>query len=235
LGVPILATGEVAQARAIRAAGIELPIVLFAGAAPDELPALAREGFIPTITDLAGAKILSSAGLGAAPVYIKVDVGLGRLGIPLDEAQEAILRIKDLPGLSLEGLYTHASFNDEAGKAWAAGRLRAFDDLLDALSRRELVFPVTQARASSCVLAGLTDNCNSVCVGHALYGLAPIQANRSIHDDAPHSSHDPWTRRRYRHRRSVQDRPGEANRRSADRTGLRLQSTAARLWRVRAG
>lgn len=174
LGVRILATGEVAQARAIRAAGIELPIVLFAGAMPDQLAELADEGFIPTITDWVGAQTLSTAGFDAAPVYIKVDVGLGRLGIPLAEAQETLLRIRDLPGLSLEGLYTHASFNDEAGKSWATNRLGAFDDLLDALRRRGLTFPITQARASSCVLAGLTDHCNSVCVGHALYGLAPM-------------------------------------------------------------
>lgn len=174
LGVPILATGEVAQARAIRAAGINLPIVLLAGGTPGELVERASEGFIPTITDWAGAQTLSSAGLDAAPIYIKVDVGLGRLGIPIAQAEEEIIRIRNLPGLSLEGLYTHASFNDEAGKYWAASRLNAFDDLVGALSRRGLTFPVTQARASSCVLAGLTDHCNSVCVGHALYGLAPM-------------------------------------------------------------
>ena len=182
-GVHSLATGSVEEAQAIRAAGVKLPILLFASTPPEGLHGIVQAGFIPTITSFAGAQALSRSATQAAPVYIKVDAGLGRLGNPIAAALDAIERIAALAHLRLDGLYTHAAFGDARGRDWATTRLRAFDDLLEELAQRGLQFPITQARASSCVLAGLTDNCNAVCVGHALYGLYPMARELMRVDD----------------------------------------------------
>ena len=173
LGVHSLATGSLTEALAIREAGVRLPILLFAATMPAELPPLAEAGFVPTVTSFEGAQHLAASVREDVSIYIKVDAGFGRLGIPIGEAAAVIERIRSLPHLQLDGLYTHTPFANEVGRDWAATKLRQFDGLLASLRARGVIFPVTQARASSCLLAGLSDRCNAVCVGHALYGLSP--------------------------------------------------------------
>lgn len=179
MGVHSLATGSVDEARAIRNAGVDLPILLLASALPDDMPELVSEGFIPTITSLDGARAVAAAVTGEAPIYIKVDAGLGRLGIPIASAIEVIRAIHELPHLQLQGLYTHVSFKDDVGRSWAAGRLAEFDRLVADLNAQGIDFAVTQARASSAVLSGLDDRCNAVCIGHALFGLYPFPIERA--------------------------------------------------------
>ncbi|MFT5172269.1 MAG: alanine racemase [Gammaproteobacteria bacterium] len=173
LGVHSLATGSLAEALEIRAAGVRLPILLFAASVPTQLPELAAAGFVPTVTSLEAAQYLSASAAQDVPIYIKVDAGLGRLGIPIAGALEIIERIHALPNLRLDGLYTHTPFANELGREWATEKLREFNALCANLRARGLQLPVTQAGASSCLLAGLEDQCNAVCVGHALYGLSP--------------------------------------------------------------
>jgi len=173
-GVHSLATGSLAEARAIRAAGVELPILMFAASSPDQLETIVRSGFVPTLTDLDGARTLSGALDSPAPVYVKIDIGFGRLGIPHTQALEDLERLDALPNLEVVGLYTHAPFGNAETRAWSRDRLAAFDRLLGELASRGLRYTVTQGRASGCLLSGFTDTANAVCVGHALYGLNPF-------------------------------------------------------------
>jgi len=173
LGAFALATGTAREAMAIRAAGVGLPILLFATYLPEDVPDLLRHDFILTVHDPTLAEAVSRAASEPRPVYVKVDAGLGRLGIPLEEAAAAVERIASMPNVVVEGIYTHVPFGTRRGPGWAAERLRAFDRLIASLTDKGLQIPVTQARASSCVLAGLDDSCNAVCMGHAFYGLSP--------------------------------------------------------------
>ena len=156
--------------------------MLFACDGPEETAELAAAGFVTTVIDLAGAKAISARVTAPTSTYVKVDVGFGRLGIPLAEASSVIRQIVDLPHIRVAGLYTHAPFKDRDGAHWAGGRLAAFDQLIETLADHGISVPITQARASGCLLAGLNDNCNAICVGHALFGLSPFD---SADFDAP--------------------------------------------------
>ena len=180
-----LATGSFEDALAIRNAGVELPIMMFGGALPEAAPLLVEHDLMPTVYDRDGAQAASDAARAAgrtASVYVKVDAGLGRLGVPLPDALEYLRELERLPGLHLEGVYTHLSFYDEAEREWARGRMRAFDGFLRELGKAGIEVPVTQALASSCMVAGLTSLGNAVCPGHLLYGVpsvAPAVADTS--------------------------------------------------------
>ena len=175
-GTFALATGSFEDALAIRGAGVDLPILMFGGALPEAAALLLAHDLIPTVYDLAGARAVSSAAATGktAPVYVKVDSGLGRLGVPLPDALGFIRNIRELPNLRVEGVYTHLSFFDEAEREWARGRLREFDALLRELEAAGIEIPVCQALASSCMVAGLTSRANAVCPGHLLYGVPSI-------------------------------------------------------------
>lgn len=174
LGAFALATGNIREAEAIRAAGVKLPIVLFSSYLPENVPELLQHQFIPTVHDLAIAKAISQASRAVRSVYVKVDAGFGRLGLPIADAQTAIEKICKMPNVKIDGIYTHVPFGTRTGIEWANGRLKTFDKLVSSLAKAGIDIPLSQARGSSCVLAGLNDSCNAVCIGHAYYGLSPF-------------------------------------------------------------
>ncbi len=169
-----LATGSFEDAQAIRAAGVELPILMFGGALPEGMATLLEHGLTPTIYDRAGAEAVSNAAREPTAVYVKVDAGLGRLGVPLPDALDYIAWLSQQPNIIVEGVYTHLSYFDHAGQAWAQQQLGAFDALLDALAAAGVQIPITQALASSCLLAGNQSRANAVCPGHMLYGISSV-------------------------------------------------------------
>ena len=175
-GVSAFMTGAYDEAELLRQHGIKAPIIMFAAALPEGIPRLMEAGLVPTILDRAGAEAAAAAGSVATPgrIYVKLDLGLGRLGVPLEDAETFLAALQRMPTLKVEGLYTHLPFGDEAGRDWAGGRHAAFDDLLGRLEAQALLPPVTQAGASSSVLTGLKDRANTVCVGHALFGFSPF-------------------------------------------------------------
>jgi alanine racemase len=173
-GVYGLATGSFEEAAALRESGIDTKILMLATYLPEGIPELLRYDLIPTVYNMELASAVSQAASETASIFIKVDAGLGRIGVPLVEAADFIRRAAELPRVHVEGVYTHLPFFDEAGREWARERLLAFDGLIDDLSRSGVEIPITQARASADLVVGLEDKCNAVCVGHALYGLAPI-------------------------------------------------------------
>lgn len=174
LGVDALWTGSIDEALAIRAEGINARILLFGGYLPADIPDLLSKGLTPTVYDWDGALAVSKAAAAAAPVYVKVDSGLGRLGVPISDAEDMIRRMAELPDLAIEGIYTHLPFADAAGRDWALARSVEFQALLARLARANIAPAVTQVWASSGLLCGLPDACNALCVGHLLYGLSPV-------------------------------------------------------------
>lgn len=174
LGIDTLWTGSIVEAIAMREAGIKARILLFAGYLPAEIPQLLARGFVPTIYDREGALAVNRAARKPAPIYIKVDSGLGRLGVPLPEAESLIRDIAALPNIQIEGIYTHLPFGDAAGRDWAQARYQGFAALLEHLGSMGIRPAVTQVWASSGLLAQLPDICNTVCVGHLLYGLSTV-------------------------------------------------------------
>jgi alanine racemase len=174
MGIDTLWTGSIAEAIAMRGAGVKARILLFAGYLPEEIPVLLERGFVPTIYDREGAISVSRAARKPAQVYIKVDSGLGRLGVPQPEAEGLIREVAALPNIEIEGIYSHLPFGDVPGREWALANCRRFAALLERLASIGIRPAVTQVWASSGLLAQLPDMCNTVCVGHLLYGLSTV-------------------------------------------------------------
>ncbi len=182
-GIAGFMTGSHEEALLLRENGVEKPVVMFAGALASGMAELIDAGLIPTVVDMAAAKAAAQAATPEAParVYVKVDMGLGRIGVPSDGLERFLVRLSDVPALDVAGLYTHLPFADKAGHEWASGRFAAFDEMLERLGELGLLPPVTQAGASSSIAVGLADKASSVCVGHLLFGLSPF-ADPSVAD-----------------------------------------------------
>lgn len=178
-GVDMLTTGSFSDARILRNGGITTPIVMLGGALPVGISELVQEKVIPTIYNIEAANAVdvaagSMGANGKIPVFIKVDCGMGRLGISLSGAVSFIEKVSKLKNLWIQGLYTHLSFKDENGMAFAEKRLILFYDLIGELKKRGHNIPITQALASSALAVGWQDQCSAICPGHLLYGLPSI-------------------------------------------------------------
>src|SRR5207249_3526044 len=101
-GADALGLADLGDAIRLRTRGITLPILVY----PNALPEMAREmiahRLTPTLVDLDGARVFSDAVPASSapyPVFVKVDVGLERLGVPADQAVKTIQAILELPRL----------------------------------------------------------------------------------------------------------------------------------------
>lgn len=179
LGVDGFATANVADAIAARAAGVTLPILIYGTQLPDGNAPLLDHGLTPTVYSMAAVAALRDLAAGRdrpITVHMKVDAGMGRLGVRLDEAANLAHEIITTPGLYLEGVYTHIPFSDGPGEAWSRRRLAAFSETVAAIKvAHGIDIPFAQAAASSVIAADLPDPLNTVSPGHLLYGLSPLK------------------------------------------------------------
>ena len=133
-GTDIFGVANLAEARAIRSVGKGWPILMLGACLPDEIETAVQEGVMPTISSLAEAKLFSASAARlrrTVELHVKVDTGMGRLGVAPENALELIEQIGQLAGLKLQGLYTHySSVEDDA--EFSRQQRKRFQKLLDA-------------------------------------------------------------------------------------------------------
>lgn len=185
LGVDFLASGSLKESAAVRRAGISTPIILLGALTGEAIHDVIRHPAIPSVDSMAIAEELSRAATAPLPVFIKVDCGFGRFGIPIAEAVAFVEHVLSLPRLKIEGIYTHLPFSDERGRDWAARQTLVFDRLIVELAARGLAVPVAQSQASPGLSVGLADNGTATALGHLLYGLSPVNTELAAASTTP--------------------------------------------------
>lgn len=109
-GVEILAVGNPFEVKVLRSRGVKCPILLFASFAPESVPEIVALGAIPTIVDRASMEALTQGARTLSnplEVFIKIDTGLGRLGVHYEDAPSLIQAAARTPSLKVIGLYSH--------------------------------------------------------------------------------------------------------------------------------
>jgi alanine racemase len=176
-GVDAFGVATAAEALALRTAGIGGLVLLF-GPVGDGIADLIAADVALTVTDRAALRAIEAAGAsGRARVHVKVDTGMGRLGLPPAAATALIAAVDRSRATDLEGVWTHLASADEAG-ADAAGSatdlaLRSFGDLLAALARDGLRPPWAHAANSAALVVRPDAGLDMVRPGIALYGQPP--------------------------------------------------------------
>ncbi len=183
-GATDLGVARIEEGLALRQAGIEAPILIFGYTHGDVTPQLLANDLIPTVHSLENALDMATGAQAQGrelPVHLKVDTGMGRLGIPcsdgdagaLDRVAETIERIAQLKGLRLQGLYTHFATADHADKAYAYRQFRLYTGLLDRLVASGLDVGLRHAANSGAIMEMPEAHLDMVRAGISLYGLYP--------------------------------------------------------------
>jgi alanine racemase len=170
-GADYLAVADLAEGVRLRQRGITAPVLVY----PNSLPAAAADtlasGLIPTLVDLESARAYSQAAPGPCEVFVKVDVGLERLGVPAEQAVKTILAMLELPRLSLGGLCAHPHAEVGGDPAYADWQFGRFTAVVDELEARGVRVPVRLLAASPFLLRFPHTYLNAVDPGRMLYGI----------------------------------------------------------------
>jgi alanine racemase len=177
-GADALAVADLADGVRLRRSGLTLPILVYPNALPEAAPDVIAAGLIPTLTDLDAARAYENAVARAAPgssldVFVKVDVGLERLGVSSDHAVKLVLAIRELPRLRLAGLCTHLHVPRGADPEYIAWQFSRFTAVLDTLAGQGVDVPIRLAASSPLVLGYPSTFLNAVDPGRMLYGYRP--------------------------------------------------------------
>ena len=125
LGSAYLAVSNIDEARELRLAGVALPILQLGLTPADQTEEILKYRVTQTVWSEAAARAFSQAALeagGRMKVHVKLDTGMSRLGFSCDEAHfdaslESVCRVCGLPGLDVEGVFTHFAVSDEPEEA----------------------------------------------------------------------------------------------------------------------
>jgi len=175
-GASWLGVARIEEALGLRAAGITQPIlVLGYTAAQRSAEALEQDIRLAVFdVDLAAAYASEAARLGRRlRVHAKIDSGMGRLGVFPEQGMAFVRRLMELPGLELEGLFTHFARADEPEAETTDWQLQRFQTLLSELEHAGLRPALVHAANSAAALYYPAARFDMVRSGIAIYGLDP--------------------------------------------------------------
>jgi alanine racemase len=183
-GVDMLGVACVNEAVALRRAGITAPILIL-GYTPAWQ---AREAILSDVTvtvfSIDVAKALSRAAQdlnSEVRVHVKVDTGMGRLGLLPAEVIDFVRECLELPRLTVEGIFTHLAVADMPdarglagwGRDYTLRQLSSFERVLEELASEGIKMRYVHAANSAALFAYPQSHFNMVRPGIAIYGLDP--------------------------------------------------------------
>lgn len=137
IGVDWLGVATVPEGLELRQAGIQLPILKFSPAFPEEMESIVKSGITLTVCERANVDMLQQVCRAAnlqADVHLKVETGMGRIGVSAAEAPTLALHIeRECPNLQLEGIFTHLPVSDDSDPAYTRLQIEHFKAIVGAI------------------------------------------------------------------------------------------------------
>src|SRR3989338_6260705 len=180
LGADFFGVADINEGMLLRKNGIRKPIVLFESQLPGLAGPIVDFRLRPTVSTVELAATLNRYAKTKnkrIPVHVKVDTGMGRLGVWHEEAISFIGAVSQLRHLFIEGICTHFAAAD-TDRIFTKGQIDAIFTLVRRLKERGLDIPYIHAANSVCLIDYKDDVChfNLARPGLILYGLYPTPA-----------------------------------------------------------
>ena len=175
-GASYCGVASVNEAIRLRQAGISAPVLVLGYTPAWQAREALRHDVTITLYDEDAARAFSRAAIelhAEARAHVKVDSGMGRLGLLPDQVPAFVQNVRNLPGLTLEGIFTHFSIADDADLVYTRQQLACFRRVLAELRVKGITFPLVHAANSAALLRLPESRFTMVRLGLAMYGLAP--------------------------------------------------------------
>ncbi|SHK36031.1 alanine racemase [Anaerobranca californiensis DSM 14826] len=171
-GADYLAVALVEEGIHLRKNGInDIPILVLGYTPPQSANDLIKYNITPTLYDLGLAKALNSRLTSKIKAHVKVDTGMGRLGVLPENIISFLLELRKLDNIEVEGIFTHYAAGEEKDNPHTVKQFLKFKEILANLP---YPIPLKHIANSGGVMESLTDETfNMVRLGIAIYGLYP--------------------------------------------------------------
>ncbi|ABZ84277.1 alanine racemase, putative [Heliomicrobium modesticaldum Ice1] len=180
-GVDCFVVALLDEALKLRDAGITTPILILGYTPPAACYRVVAEDLSQAVYCRTVAEALSAAALRlgrTARIHLKVETGMGRVGFQGDEGVREMLAIARLPGIAVEGVFSHFATADEPDKSFAREQLERFLTITGRLQQAGLDIPMRHMANSAAILDLPESHLEGVRPGIALYGSSPFDGVR---------------------------------------------------------
>ncbi len=161
----------------LRNAGFDKPILILGYTNHARYEELVDYNIMPAIFKEEDAIKLSEVAVNkgkTAKIQIAVDTGMGRIGFLCNkDTLDIIERISKLPGIIIEGVFTHFASSDSFDREYTKYQLKNFNEILNGLKERNINIPLVHASNSAATLDWEEAHFDLVREGIAMYGLEP--------------------------------------------------------------
>ena len=160
----------------LRSAGFRIPILVLGLLLPDQVATAIDHGLTVTVSSKESLEACNTTALAKKTrlrVMVKIDTGMGRIGILPSEAGTCLHQAHSLAGGEVAGLFTHFAAADESDKSFTLRQLTSLEAVIRTLSCRKIDPPLISAANSAATLVLPDAHFNAVRPGIILYGLPP--------------------------------------------------------------
>ncbi len=175
-GVGALGVGTSAEALELRESGLRAPILVLGTIVDEEAAPALRHGVEIGIHSSDRVQMLAKVAkqLGCvARVHLNIDTGMGRLGVLPERAISLLEEIREATNLDLRGVMTHVSSAKGALDPESSRQVQAFEAVLAAARRRDLLQGWIHVANSAAIFTGLAAGYDTVRPGISAYGILP--------------------------------------------------------------
>jgi len=182
-GSDVLGVARIGEAIRLRDAGIDIPVLILGYTDPQFTKELLAFNLTQSVFSKDMAKAYSKAASGSnkkLKVHLKVDTGMGRLGVTHTSRTEAEA-VASFPNLDIEGIFTHFAKADYKDKEDAKRQLESFLDFIRALEALGIKVPIKHAANSAALIDMPESHLDMVRPGISVYGLYPSsEVNKDV-------------------------------------------------------
>jgi len=168
--------GRLEEALALRQAGLDCEILVLGYTPPAGILEAISQNISVTVYDQELGEEYAQLAQHAHKclrTHVKIDTGMGRLGVMSQSALEFIRWLSRLKGLQIEGIFTHFARADEPQASLTTQQIERFSGVLDQLRSESLCPPIIHAANSAAAIYFHGAYFNMVRAGIAVYGLHP--------------------------------------------------------------
>jgi len=179
LGTDFLGVATVTEAVELRQGGMQKPILILSSVYPEEVEEVITRHLTPMVYRLDVAEALSVAAhkRGAKiPVHIKVDTGMGRIGLLPEDTPAFVNRLRKFDNITIEGIASHFSTADEEDPSFAAEQLKRFLGTIAEIKKMGIDPPFYHVANSAALVNLAAAHCTLVRPGIMLYGAYPASS-----------------------------------------------------------
>lgn len=172
-GADLLGVATVSEAVELRESGIKGGIFLLGGIDPSEADTVVEKSLTPACHSTSVLKALSKSAVRlekTASYHLKIDTGMTRLGVGAGEVESFFSSVSGLPGVELEGIFTHFASSEDTRSDYTDYQLEVFGEALDILGEMGLRYRFAHSANSAAIQRFPGSHMDMVRPGIMLYG-----------------------------------------------------------------